>query len=289
MSEIPDVHNNIPKYQLRINRVGISNIRLPPINSDGFWLVPILSIYVDLPETMRGFHASRVYKAAYNELRGATSIGFELLEAIGEAILRANEYANVVDITLKAKIIAEERGREYYGSDRVSARLVMSRRGVLLRESTASMLTVTACPCALEVSKVVHNRPYTHNSQLRVTSTIKSRSSNKIIHPLEIIHEMSNILIRPRNYMKRVDEAHFIKSIVESPLFAEDVVRLVAHTIFKNCYNLLGPTDEVIVKAKSIEPIHEYGISVMLKLKAGERLNDSIRADLIDGLRYEKL
>ncbi|MEM4482062.1 MAG: GTP cyclohydrolase, FolE2/MptA family [Desulfurococcaceae archaeon] len=271
MIEIPDVHNSKPLYPLKIRRAGISNVPVPPFEDQGCWIIPRLSVFVDLPQTARGVHMSRIYKALYNELKKATALDFNLLEKIGKTVLMINEYANLVDLILKAGVVIEEQDREYTGLDWISARLAMSREGVMLRESTASLLTVVACPCALEVSRAVYSEPYTHNSKIRVTTTIKS--SRGSVPALAMIRELSSVLNKPRNYMSRLDEARFIKGMVESPLFAEDVARLVAQAIVNKYSNQLEAEDEVAVRINSVEPLHEYNIYVLLKLKVKEVLN----------------
>ena len=261
----PDIHDEKPRYELNIRKVGLRGIPLFPLRDKDYWLVPRVDVYVDLPRNKKGIHTSRLYRIVYSKMTELSILNHSILEQVAFEIFNNIEYVNLVDIVLKGRLITEDPGVEIKGNKHVSLRLISSRIKPLKYYSKVSLLVSSTCPCALEVSKYMYSAPYTHNSIIRLTSILES--SNPTLSPLVLIRELSSILSEPRNYMNRIKEAEFIKKLVENPYFLEDIVRLVAYYIALNHKKELKDEDRIIVKGYSIEPLHEYNLLAYLDQK----------------------
>jgi GTP cyclohydrolase FolE2 len=271
MSEnsIFDVHYEKPLHSIDISWAGIKKARVPPIKLGDIWLVPEVSIYVDLPGAYRGVHVSRLYKAILLVKR-LPEEGLSVIETIATRVLSDNEYAERARVTLSARVISEE-SSEFRGYRYIRVGVILDKSGVREYESSASTVAITSCPCALKVAEQLYSKPYTHTSKLRVTVTIKSKRS--LIDSLRLLTAMSRVLSELNNYLKREQEAMLLRNSIENPLFAEDVVRLLTVCAVRECSDQLDPRDVIIATAKSIEPLHEYGLYVVLKATIGSVLD----------------
>jgi len=270
MSEnsIFDVHYERPLHGIDIAWAGIKGARLPPIRLSGLWLIPEISIYVDLPRTHRGVHTSRLYKAVLLVKR-LPEEGFDVLKTIAQSVLSDNEYAERARVLFNARVISEE-SSEFKGYRRIRVGIVLNKNGAGRYESSASTMAIVACPCALRVAEQIYSKPYTHTSKLRVTVSIKS--TRQLLGPLALLGALSSVLSELNNYLRREEEARILRSSIEKPLFAEDVARLVAVHIVRSYNDQLDPRDIVVTTVKSCEPLHEYDLYVVLKTTIEEVL-----------------
>lgn len=264
---VPDVHTEKPLSALKINRVGIRGIRLPPVRIGDYWALPVLGAYVDLPEVYRGAHISRIYKITYESFSDYGRLDHHLLEIVASKLLESHEGSSEADVSFRAVLIKDIPGQEFKSSRRIIGRLIKSTGGQRTLYTGVEFLVVTACPCALEVSRHLYSRPYTHNAIMKVTVLL--RSEKQIPSPLELFEDYQKLLAEPSNYLNRVGEAEMVRRVVEQPRFAEDVAREVARVAITNYAQVLGDTGRVYVIVTSIEPFHEYKISVRLSVKTG--------------------
>lgn len=257
---VPDVHSQKPLYELRINKAGLKKVRLPPVVHGSYWLIPVVSAYVDVPSHRRGIHVSRLYKAIYTVFNELGRLDHEFLATLASRLLETHEESLVAEASFSALAITKVGDSEYKGSRRIYAKQAVWRSGKAVKYSAASLLVSSACPCALEVSEYLYGKPYTHNSKMRVTAVLKSSTS--VPDPLELLDYLASTLREPINYLNRLGEARFAMEVTSSPMFAEDVARLVVKSIVEKYKGSLGVDGVVAVRVKSVEPFHEYDLEV---------------------------
>ncbi len=267
---VVDVHYERPLYSIDVTWAGLRGASLPPLRVKDFWLIPRVSVYVDLPRAQRGVHTSRLYRAITLLASRLPEEGFSVFSEIARRVLDENEYAERARISLTARVISEE-SDEFKGFRDISVDYTASRSRVEYLASSASTEAFVACPCALRVSEQVYSKPYTHTSKLRVRVTVKS--SSRLVDPLELLGVLSSVLNELANYLRREEEARVLKASFENPMFAEDVARLVAVQVARKYSSWLNPRDLIIVTTKSCEVFHEYNLYAVLRSTLSEVLS----------------
>ncbi|MEM1878816.1 MAG: GTP cyclohydrolase, FolE2/MptA family [Desulfurococcaceae archaeon] len=267
MQNPPDVHNEKPRYPLRVCRAGIKGVKLLPVKVGNYWITPLLSVLVDLPENLRGVHVSRLYRTVYEVFTAMGKLDYEFLDALATKLLEVHKASSTVDVEVSANVIGKG-NLEFSAHRGISMRLVKSRGGEKTMFSSVSFVVIAACPCALTVSEHMYSKPYTHNSRMKVVVTL--RSKEYVPSPIELLELYNNVFPTPRNYLNRVEEAEYVKNLVETPRFAEDVAREAAYTVLERYSKLLGRHGAVFVTVKSEEPHHEFKLAVNLKMSTSD-------------------
>lgn len=247
---------------LRINRVGIRGVKLPPVKMGDYWAIPAFNAFVDLSEDYRGAHISRIYKIVYESFSEYSYLDYKLLEMVASRLLELHEGSSKADTFFRARLIANVPGQEYKSSRSIVGRLVVGAEGKKTFYSGVEFQIVTACPCALEVSKHLYSKPYTHNAIMKVLVLV--RSDNLLPHPVELLSTLQKVFAEPSNYLNRIGEAEMVRKVAEQPRFAEDVAREAAKSVISAYSQVIGSRGRVYARVTSIEPFHEYKISVKL-------------------------
>lgn len=254
-----DVHDDPPGFPIPVSWVGIGWVRLPPARVGGALLMPRVKALVSLPESMRGAHLSRSYRAIA-EARGASPL--DVPEAVAEALLGLHEYARRAMAALDAEGLHEPSGRAF----RLKKAVALERgRGLAWYEAAVSVVTATACPCALEVSRELFGAPYTHTQRVVLEARLRS-GLRPPVGELELLEALMAAAPGLPPYAKREGEAEFLKSLYSRPMFAEDLVREAARLLLEK---LRGARGVLRVRAVSLESIHEYNVEAVLVARLG--------------------
>jgi GTP cyclohydrolase-4 len=292
--ELPDVQSGPSLVPIRVGKVGLYRIRVPLTTihvGGGVWMVqrPLVSVYVDLPEGQRAIHASRSYQAVFDVWSRAQEgrVRLEdLCASIATELLSRHSYSSRASCELSGELFRiveapRSMNRSYesvgvwaYASARRSGG-VETRRGVGVRVNG-----VTACPCAQEVVRTLAGLNGPGGSRLsevagthmqRTIATVRllltDGSSVDLLELADIVKKcMSGSTY---DLLKRIDEGELVVRALSNPLFAEDVVRLIASSV-RLSFGFLAPQTRIIVEVRSIESLHNYDIMAHLSATLGE-------------------
>ncbi|MCI4462349.1 MAG: GTP cyclohydrolase I FolE2 [Thermogladius sp.] len=254
-----DIHDDKPEHEIRVDAVGIGWIPLPPLVKGKIILNPMVKVLVDLPSYKRGAHLSRSYRTL-RSMRGEEV--FERPESLAERLLELHDYSRRAVVVLRAKGLLVD--GDDYRRFKAFKKVVYERgSGALRRVVGYGFTTSNACPCALDTSLQLLGKPLTHIQRVLVEVYIKSRGRLPVEEE-EFIAELSGV-VQPslKGFLNRPNEVEFIRRLVEKPMFVEDIVREVGNWLKSRLSGLGGVG---VVKAVSLESIHEYNAEAMLKI-----------------------
>jgi len=210
--------------QLRIDKVGVRNLRFPvQIRDKAHELqntVATIGLFVDLPEEFKGTHMSRFVEVLNSH---GSVIHVENIPDILKAMQkRLHAHAAHLEMrfpffmTKKAPVSGKEGVMDYeVGFD---AALEGEKLDFVL---TVKANVTTLCPCSKAIS-----RYGAHNQRGEVTVQIRS---SKLIWIEDLIRWIESCgSSEMYSLLKRVDEKAVTERAYENPVFVEDLVRNVA-------------------------------------------------------------
>lgn len=210
--------------QLRIDKVGVRNLRFPvQIRDKAHALqntVATLGLFVDLPEEFKGTHMSRFVEVlnAHGSVIHVENIP-DILKAM-QTRLQAHaahlEMRFPFFLTKKAPVSGKEGVMDYEVA--FDASLTGDQLDFVL---TVKANVTTLCPCSKAIS-----RYGAHNQRGEVTVQIRS---TKLIWIEDLIRWIESCgSSEMYSLLKRVDEQAVTERAYENPVFVEDLVRNVA-------------------------------------------------------------
>lgn len=251
LSNVPDVHNDKPRYKVDVEEVGLNGFKLKPLRFGNVWLIPELSVSVNLPGSFRGIHLSRITKILNETFSGSVVFDQNVFEPLCRKIASTHEYIEKVKLMFRSKVMG--------GGSWVRLDLLTSFNGdaVTLRVYSLSFITINACPCSLAVSQYVYGKPYSHLQKSKIKVDVKTLQQ---IDLLEVVKAVNSILIEPRVILDRIDESKMLAQIYSEPRFNEDLTREVLHVVFKTIEGSLKSSDKIRVSTVSYETLHTYRV-----------------------------
>jgi GTP cyclohydrolase-4 len=267
---IPDVHSEKPLFELDVDNVGLRELRGPVMKIREYMVIPVFKVSVNLPASSRGAHLSRLYRAYTGVVKPGAELTMDLLRQLAIKLLEVNEYAVRAVVSVKGRLYhVVDRGDvpEYSSNGFIYAGVRYEREGVVSEYSGGGVYGLTTCPCAGAVSRYIYGEPYTHMQKVRINAYIKS--SKTLIEPIEVFEKLKTVVYTPRNYLKRIEEAEFVKMIYEKPLFTEDIARLAAVKLAELVANrgISGSDGILYVSVRSYETIHEYIVESIVRTR----------------------
>jgi GTP cyclohydrolase IB len=248
--DLPDVQLTKPKHKIAINRVGISDFKMPIFISqkDGGvqHSVANISCYVDLAPDIKGISMSRIpiglMKFANEQLSS------KLIESISENIRIISE-AKTCELTYnfpyfltKLSPSNMEPGIVSYNVSFIGIKSINDFRFNLCVETIAT----SCCPCSKEISKYgAHNQ----KSFIKINCKTKENCLVWIESIIDIAEKSSSCEIY--SILKRPDEAKVTEKAYENPKFVEDIAR--------ECYFRLDKIEDIDnfdVEVSNDESIH---------------------------------
>ena len=223
-------------------------------------------------------------------------------DRIAKKLLEKHPYTNKVHVKLEGKIIIQSREsnqRPIQKSYKIVSIVDMERKNDQNIEFTyyigATALGITACPCALELSKeyaeeVIKNRrdinisedtiqkllnilPFSsHNQRSEGSILVQIKDLNHhridVLDIIDIIEE--SMSARMQSVLKRPEEAKLVRMAHLKPLFSEDVVREMAKNFILRDFPNLEDDFKVTFKIESYESIHPYNVYSELTTTIGK-------------------
>jgi len=244
-----DVQSGRDHRELRINKVGVRNLRFPIRIRDKAHshqnTVATLAMCVDLPKEFKGTHMSRFIEVlnAHGDIVHVENIE-DILHAM-QAMLHAETAHLIMEfpffLTKKAPVTGKEGVMDY--TARFEASAIGQELDFIL---TVIVGVTTLCPCSKAISKYG-----AHNQRGNVTVSIRSRKVVWIEDLIALVEASASSELY--SLLKRQDEKAVTERAYDNPVFVEDLVRNVALKL-----NAHPDVTWYQVEAENFESIHNH-------------------------------
>lgn len=214
-----------PDYrQLRIDKVGVRNLRFPITVKDKLRsvqnTVATIGMFVDLPQQFKGTHMSRFIEVlnAHGNVIHVENIN-DILFALQRKFQAATSHLEIEFPYFRAKaapVTGHEGLMDYVARFDASA----SRKKIDF-VLTVKVMVTTLCPCSKAIA--AHGA---HNQRGEVTVQIRSRKAVWIEDLIDIVESCASSELY--SLLKREDEKAVTERAYQNPVFVEDLVRNVA-------------------------------------------------------------
>lgn len=295
LNDLTDVSNSQPLHNLDIDQIGIckqkTNILIQSLDSTTKY-IPILceiKASVNLSEN-RGIHMSRYLESIFS----LSKLKFKSLNDF------ALELASTMQKRQESKVSTTEVSGIYFAKRRTQKSNLESYDGIeliskaVVSGNNSSIKTgirahnATACPCTktytkysavpelkamgltlTQIQKILNITTTGTHMQIGQTTLILDKGTSDLNH--KQIHDVLNTSIHlVYELLKRPDEHHFVKNVLEKPQFTEDVVREVAYNAYQTFHNKLSPSTNLFVEAVLQDSIHMHDVSGVIDKTFGE-------------------
>ena len=250
---IPDVQRSQDRRELRIDRVGVKDLRYPLRwrLADGSEQTGVanFSLYVALAATEKGTHMSRFIELLeYVLAPGKPALdvtALPLLHADMLARLQADSGRIEIGFTLFLKKSAPVSRVESLLDYQVTVAIDGSGSDAALA-LTVVVPVKSLCPCSKSVAEYG-----AHNQRSHVTISVRATEPIAVEQLIRIAEEEASSEIY--GLLKRADEKYITERAYDNPKFVEDLVRDVAARV-KADKRVLGFS----VEAENFESIHNH-------------------------------
>jgi GTP cyclohydrolase IB len=255
-SIIEDVQSKADTRRIRINKVGVKDIRHPVRVADRTGheqhTVATFNMYVDLPQDFKGTHMSRFVEILNNHEREITVKSFrEMLKEVTERL-----GADVGHIEMrfpyfvtKEAPISKVRSVLDYDVTFIGER-IDGETSIWLKV----IVPVTSlCPCSKEISDYG-----AHNQRSHVTVLAKTRGFVWIEEIVDLVEAEASCQLY--GLLKRPDEKYVTERAYDNPKFVEDMVRDVAVRL-----NADDRIRAYTVASENFESIHNHSAYALVE------------------------
>jgi len=258
--DMEDLQKNKPKYEIGINKVGITNLAIPlkiKFGSKVNLVSAKVSAFVDLSADKRGTHMSRLVRILTSESKKVISFKQieNILTVIKKELEAENAYLNIEFnlFDLKKAPVTKNEGYVNY-----TCFIEAEKNSVVSVKLGAEIFVTTLCP----ISKGISNYS-AHNQRGRIIVNVLCK--NDKLWFKELISDVEKCgSSELYSVLKREDEKFVTERAYDNPKIVEDTVREVAN-ILKNNENI----SEFKVSCENLESIHLHNAFSEVTLKNG--------------------
>lgn len=300
-----DVQETKPDVAISLRKVGAVGIKMPigfvSLDNKPVTVVPSFDVFIDLPASQKGIHASRNYEVISETLSQYVGKAYKLenlCASVATELLRRHRYATRSEVKGHGEAIFERHAPKTsmtsYEYCNVMAKAIARRmpdRGILVKRMVGVGVTgVTACPCAQEiireksrseiardlklrkgvVDRVMAHVPvatHTQRTYGTVTMDVPEGSEVDAMRLVQIIED--SMSASTFELLKRPDEAEIVRLAVSRPRFAEDSIRYMMKNMIKS-FPELSDNVRLIFTARSRESIHKHDFFAQRSITMGE-------------------
>ncbi len=226
-SFMEDVQNHPAAVALPINRVGVTNLKLPLVVSDRArgrqHTVALVDLGVDLPAEFKGTHMSRFVEALENWTEELSYRSMKtLLQDVKSRLTAREAYISFrfPYFIRKEAPVSGAPGLMPYEC-RLTGKLENGRPSLTLMVTVPVM---TVCPCSKAISE-----EGAHSQRAEVRISVRMDGFCWLEEFIELAEASASSPVYP--VLKREDEKYVTESAFASPAFVEDVVRNVARKL----------------------------------------------------------
>ncbi len=219
-----DIQNTPSAVPMKIDRVGVNNIKLPLVVNDKAngrqHTVALVDLGVDLPAAFKGTHMSRFLEALenWNEELSYQSLK-RLLQDIKSRLDASRAYARFKFTYFLRKTAPVTKSPGLMGYECALTGELSGDKPDMRLEIEVPVLTV--CPCSKAISK-----EGAHSQRAVVRMDMRMTGFAWIEEFVEIAEQAGSSPVYP--VLKREDEKYVTEKSFANPCFVEDVVRNVA-------------------------------------------------------------
>ena len=221
-AKLADVQNSLDDRKIKIDKVGVKEIRYPIVvldrSHEAQHTVGTVEMYVDLPHHFKGTHMSR-FLEVLNAHRGAISVQNvpEILKVLRER-LEAETAHFVVSFSYFMAKFAPVTGAE--GLMAYDCRFEAAAGAEDDFVLTVEVPVTTLCPCSKQISA-----RGAHNQRGLVRVKVRFEGVLWIEELVQLVEEAASCDLYP--VLKRQDEKYVTEKAYDNPRFVEDMVREV--------------------------------------------------------------
>jgi GTP cyclohydrolase IB len=254
---LPDIQNTKPNVEIKLNRVGIKNYKLPisvlEKTQNIQHTIANVNCYVNLAADIKGISMSRL-PIGLNKFSDRPLSG-EIIEDIAEYI-RLKSDAENTEITYKFPYfikknapVSKEPG---YFHVNVAFNGVKSKDDYMFRFWVETICS-SSCPCSKEISQY---GAHSQRSLIKIFCTPNNEQWVWIEDLIKIAQESASCEIF--SVLKRPDEKKVTETTYENPMFVEDITR----SCFEKLTNLNLKTFKIEVTNEESIHLHDAFSSI---------------------------
>lgn len=275
---------NLPDYRnIKIDKVGIKNLKLPIVVQDRKnetqTTVADVNFYVDLPHQFKGTHMSR-FVEILNDYRDQAIDICRIQEILQTARKKLKAEKAHLELTFpyfieKKAPVSGAPGLIDYNCT-VSAALNGSDNIDLLL--TVRVPVTSVCPCSKEISK--HGA---HNQRSLVTLSVRYNDFIWLEELIRTVEDEGSCEVY--SLLKREDEKYVTETAYENPVFVEDIVRGVTEKLSRD-----HRIDWFTIESENLESIHNHNAYALIErdLKAERAKPESKKASRLTNTAENK-
>ena len=234
---LPDMQCNSPAIQIPIQRVGITDLKIPIYISEKSGgqqhSVADVDIFVDLEATSKGTHMSRLAIGVQKFLNH--KLNSDVLKDICEYTRKKCE-AKRAEVIYKYPYFIKKIAPVSKEPGLIHCNVIFNMVSKLINEEvlydftmSVEVLGTSLCPCSKEISTAgAHNQ----------RSKIKIECSPSDFLWIEDVIDVAEQSVSCQIYsvLKRVDEKYVTEQAYNNPAFVEDIVRQCYYEMIKICH-----------------------------------------------------
>lgn len=289
---LPDVQANEPKIQIKLNRVGVSNVKkLITLFDNNEWitLYTTFDLFVDLPSYRKGANLSRNIEAldkVIEEYKNNKNNKFDhLCNDIALQLLNIHEYSKTSEVNMKCEYVINQKSPSSKIDNQKFINIFFTSKAYkknntfeVINLIGVEVVGMTACPCAqsmmldssknylsklgfneLMINDILKGIPMaTHNQRGRGIISIQTKGDKYNINIKSIVELIDNSMSSTiYEVLKRTDEKIVVENAHKNPKFVEDCVRTMSEKIISVFPDL---SDDSIITIQQIneESIHNH-------------------------------
>jgi GTP cyclohydrolase I len=219
---LADVQNERDERNVRIDKVGVKNIRYPIVvkdrSHDAQSTVGTVNMYVDLPHQFKGTHMSR-FLEVLNRYHGAISVENlpELLQTVLRRLNAETAHFEVSFCYFMTKSAPVTGAEGLMGYECVFDAAAGAKEDFVL---SVQVPVTTLCPCSKEIAA-----RGAHNQRGIIDISVRFDDLVWIEEIVELAEDAASCDLYP--ILKREDEKFVTEKAYDNPRFVEDLVREV--------------------------------------------------------------
>jgi len=298
-----DLQESRPKIQLKLTRVGITNLTIElRVSGQGgtILLFPTIELYVDLPSNKRGVHLSRDPESLYEVLEKIDALKVyhveDFCEMMVRNLLRKHDYATRAEIKLQSTYVVHRQVPDQETVTQepfeiLATATALRKNGdiAITRAVGVKVIGFTACPCTqeflktatrtrlkkmgydeAELSKILKILPIATHTQRTSGLVLLTVPEGYYVDVEELAESVEKSMSgQTHSILKRPAEASVVERAHKKTMFTEDVVREVLLRLSRK-YKQLPDSVDVFVQMQSSESIHKHDVVAERTTTLGE-------------------
>ncbi len=249
-----------PKFEIAINKVGITNLMLPMKIKYGGKLNPVtakVGAFVDLPKGERGTHMSRMIRILnqHSEKEIDTKQISKILSELKQQLNAKHSYLTMEFILFKIKEAPVTKHKGYIG---YKCFVNADQNSILKINLGAEVLVTSLCPISKDISD--YNA---HNQRGLLKAEVLCNGGQIWFDNLiETVEKGGSCELF--SVLKREDEKYVTEKAYDNPKIVEDIVREVAVLLKANEH-----IEEFKISCENFESIHTHNAFSEIQIKNG--------------------